>query len=163
MRNSKLFYWQLWKQQILCLLSHQNGERHHWKSAPRCLSEPWPWNCTSTASKGAAHGQQGPPFLSPACPRFGSCCCGCDPAVAGVLTWGVPSVLQVWLLAVWLGSTLFFLFLPLSSSQKSPLCAKEPFPHYFSLFGIFSLFQMPQKTKYWHSKRRNTVNNYVSK
>lgn len=52
MRNSKLFNWQLRKQQIVCLLSHQNRERQHWTSPLWCLSEPWPWDCTSTAAKG---------------------------------------------------------------------------------------------------------------
>lgn len=76
MRNSTVFYWQFEKQQILCLPSHQNGERQHWKSPLQCLSEPWPWECASTTGKGATCGQQGPPFLSPECQMFDSWCCG---------------------------------------------------------------------------------------
>lgn len=78
MRNSNQFYWQLWKQQILCLLSHQNRERQHWKSPPQFLFEPWPWDCTSTAGKGVTCGQQVPPFLSPAWHTFESWRCGLD-------------------------------------------------------------------------------------
>lgn len=40
MRNSNLFYQQLWKQHILCLLTHQNRERQHWKS----LLQSFIWN-----------------------------------------------------------------------------------------------------------------------
>lgn len=133
MRKSKLIYWQLWKQQILCLLSREDGERQHWKSPLWCLSEPW--EGTSTAAKGVTWGQHHHP---------------------GLITYWITMLYSK-------PCCLFFFCLcfPLKNHfyMQSSLFLTIQF-----ILNFFFLFQIPQKIKqYWHSKRRNTVNSYVSK